>query len=124
MRRKENVMIELAEEQRHAVEAGEPVRVFLEGHDVVLLRSDIYRRIQSTLAAERAIIAAGHTRGPVAAPEPLSGNQFPPAPEDIVMLPAERMEEIKELVADDRLRTAWVGTIARTQGKWLRDNLS
>ena len=51
-------MIELTEAQRQAVDQGEPVRACLEGRDVVLLRTEIYCRIQSTLEVERAVIAA------------------------------------------------------------------
>src|SRR5436190_466917 len=95
-------MIQLTEQQRQVLERGEPMGASWEGRDVVLLRSDIYRRIQSILEVERAVIAAGHTRGPATAPEPFAADPFPPAPEAIVMLPVARLAEIKELVADAR----------------------
>ena len=114
-------MIELNEEQRQAVERGEPVLVCAAGREIVLLRCEVYRRIRAVLEVERGVIAAGHTRGPVTAPQPLEALPADGLP-DVVQLPAERFAEIKELVADDRERSAWHGAIAEAQESWARDN--
>lgn len=47
-------MIELTEEQRHAVQEGKPVRVAAPevGADCVILRADVYERLQTLLADE------------------------------------------------------------------------
>jgi hypothetical protein len=114
-------MIELNEEQRQAVERGEPALVSAAGRKLVLLRAEVYRRIRDVLEVERAVIAAGHTRGPVTAPEPLEAL---PADgiADVVQLPADRFAEIRELVTDDRERSAWHGAIAKARESWGRDN--
>ena len=52
-------MIEMNEEQRHAVEQGELVRACADGRDVLLLRTDVFRRIQGVLQVEKAVIQAG-----------------------------------------------------------------
>ena len=117
------IPIELTEQQRQAVEQGEPVRACLDGRNVVLLRNDILRQIQSNLNVERAVIAAGHTRGPIALPTRLEAINVPfAAPPDLVFLPGERFDEIQELVADDRERAAWVGAVGAAQAKWAKDN--
>jgi hypothetical protein len=114
-------VIELNEEQRHTIERGEPVVVCMDGREVVLLRSVLYLRIRAVLEVERGVIAAGHTRGPVKAPEPLEGITVDGMP-DVVQLPADRFAEIQELVADDRERTAWQGAVAKAQESWAKEN--
>lgn len=107
-------MIELSEAQHQAVERGEPVRACMGDKEFVLLRADLYRRVQAVLETERGVIAAGHTRGPVTAPEPLEALPADGIP-GVVRLPADRFEEIRELVIDDRERSAWQGAIAEAQ---------
>jgi hypothetical protein len=121
MHAREALMIELNEEQRQAVERGEPVLARASGTEVILLRCEVYRRIRAVLEVERGVIAAGHTRGPVTAPEPLEALPADSLP-DVVQLPGDRFAEIKELVADDRERSAWHGAIAEAQESWARDN--
>ena len=107
-------MIELSEVQRQAVERGEPVLACVAGKEFVLLHFDVYRRVEAVLEAERVMIAAGHTRGPVTAPEPLEALPADGIP-GVSQLPADRFEEIQELVIDDRERSAWHGAIAEAQ---------
>jgi hypothetical protein len=121
MRGKEAAMIELNEEQRQAVGRGEPVLAGVAGGEFVLLRSEVYRRIRAVLEVERGVIAAGHTRGPVTAPEPLEATPADGIP-DVVQLPADRFAEIRELVADDRERSAWHGAIVEAQKSWAKEN--
>ncbi len=119
-------MFELTEEQRQAVEQGEPVRVSLDSRDGVLLRTDAYKRIQAILEAERSVIGAGHTRGPVEPPDllealPLSAEERAVLGE-VVLLPLSRYEEILALVQDDRERTAWHGAVRAAQQSWAQEN--
>jgi hypothetical protein len=118
---KETAMIELNEDQRRAMERGEPVLACVAGRELVLLRTEVYRRVRAVLEVERGVIAAGHTRGPVTAPAPLEGLPTDGIP-DVVQLPADRLAEIQELVTDDRERSAWHGAIAQAQESWARDN--
>src|SRR5579859_4055073 len=118
---KEAAMIELNDDQRQAVQRGEPLQVCVDGRDLVLLRTDIYRRIRAILQVERGVIAAGHTRAPVTLPEPLEALPADGLVE-VVELPADRFSEIQELVADDRERTAWHGAIANAQESWAKEN--
>ncbi len=119
-------MIELTEAQRQAVVQGEPVRASLDNRDVVLLRTDVFKRIQAVLEAERTLISAGHTRGPVELPEPLEA--LPMSAEerlllgDVILLPASRYDEIHALVLDDRERTAWHGAVGAAQRSWAQEN--
>jgi hypothetical protein len=46
MAQKEVSMIELTEEQRKSLEDGQPVRVRDNGHEYVLLRRDVYERLE------------------------------------------------------------------------------
>jgi hypothetical protein len=114
-------MIELNEDQRQAVQRGEPVLVSVSGKRSVLLRTEVYHRIRKVLEVERSLIGAGHTRGPVTPPEPLESL---PADgiADVVQLPADRFSEIQELVNDHRVRSAWHGAIADAQNSWAKDN--
>jgi hypothetical protein len=104
-------MIELTEELRQALARGEPVRIRLDGHDLVLLQAEVYRRIKATLDAERAMIEKGPIRGPVALSGPLEVVSLDQGPTDlppnVVALPGTRYEEIRELVEDERIRHAF-----------------
>ena len=119
-------MIELNEEQRHALGQGIPIRTTRDGHDVVLLWAEVYRRIKGVLETERAVIGAGHTRGLVASPDPLEA--LPLSPEehallpDVALLPGTRYEEILALVRDDQERTAWHSAVKAAQQSWAREN--
>jgi hypothetical protein len=93
---------------------------------VVLLRTDVYQRIQGVLEAERAVIGAGHTRGPVELPAllealPMSGEERAVLG-DVALLPGSRYEEIQALVLDDRERAAWHGAVGQAQRSWVQDN--
>jgi hypothetical protein len=118
-------MPSLSPDERQALESGEPVRLRVDGREVVALRADVYERIQETLAAENALIAAGATRGPVEPTVPLL-----PEPErpsvmgsngDVVFLDARRYREICELAEDARLRAAVQETSRRALASRLRD---
>ena len=117
-------MIELTEEQQQAVANSEPVRATLNGREIILLRSDVFRRIQGTLEVERAVIEAGHTRSRIIAParleaiESLSGDLG-----DVALLPVDRYDEIRELVEDDRLRSSWTRAVMVAQSKSAVENL-
>ncbi len=67
------------------------------------------------------MIFAGHTRGPETLPESLEALSVDSI-SGVVQLPADRFEEIQELVTDDRERSAWHGAIAKAQELWARDN--
>ncbi len=114
-------MIELTEAQLHALDSGEPLLLCVGGKAMVLLRSEVYRRIQAVPEVERSVISAGHTRGSVATPEPLDAIAADGLP-DVVQLPADRFAEIQELVIDDRERMAWNGAIATARESWAKEN--
>jgi len=119
-------MIQLTEKQRQTLEQGGAATASLDNRDVVLLRTDIFHRIQAVLETERALIAAGHTRGPVQIPESLTGLPLSAAERatlgDVVVLPGNRFEEIAELVLDDQERAAWHGAIGAAQRSWAQEN--
>jgi hypothetical protein len=119
-------MIGLSEQQRQAVNQGGAVRFSLDSREVVLLRTDIYRRIQAVLEVERAVIEAGHTRGPVEPPEPLEALSLSSEQRallgDVAALPVSRYEEIQALIVDDRERAAWHSAVGAAQRSWAQDN--
>ncbi len=93
------------------------------GAERVLLRIEVFRRIRAVLEVERGVIAAGHTRGPVRAPEPLEARAADGIA-DVVQLPAERFAEIQELVVDDRERSAWHRAVAKVRESWVKQDAS
>lgn len=102
------------------------MRASLDSREVVLLRADIYKRIQTVLDTERTVILAGQTRGPVEPPDSLEA--LPMSAEersvlgDVAILPASRYEEIQALVLDDRERTAWHNAMGAAQRSWAQEN--
>jgi len=118
--------IELTEEVRQAVKRGEPVRVPIEGRNVVLLQANIYQRIKAILDVERAMIESGQTRSPVSLPEPLEESGLvgwqAELGEEIVILRGDKWEEIRELVEDERTRQAFRQAGLRSAAQWLEEN--
>jgi hypothetical protein len=116
---------QFTQEQRQALEQGKPVQAFLEERAVVFLRPDVYQRIRAILEVERAVIEAGHTRGPVTAPDQLEA--LPLSAEDqarvgdVAVLPGNRYEAIRELVTDDRERTAWADAVEEARSEMAND---
>jgi len=119
-------MIELTEQQRQAMERGGVVRMSLDRGDVMLLCPAVYKRIQAVLEAERAVIDAGHTRGPIEPPAPLEALSLSSEERallgDVAALPASRYEEVQALLLDDRERAAWHGAVEAAQRSWGQDN--
>jgi hypothetical protein len=117
-------MIELTDQQRQAAAHGTPVLLTVDGRDVVLLRCDIFRRIQAVLETERSLIEAGAIRAPAKASELIRSEPLPADSglSDVVLIDAARYDEIRELVEDDRLRSAWVGAVGAAQRSWAQDN--
>ena len=117
-------MILLTQQQRLDVLRGELVPTTLDQQDVLLVRSDIYSRICNVLDMERAVILAGHTRGPVEPPSPLESiamsAEDSTALADVVVVAAARRAEIEELVLDDREQTAWRRATGAAQSSWRR----
>ena len=113
-------MIELNEEQWHAVKQGELVRAFADGQAVLLLRPDVFWRIQGVLEVEKAIIQAGHIRESAEAPELLEA--MASIGDELVLLPTDREDEIRELVVDDRERSGWQSAVEDARGFWAQEN--
>jgi hypothetical protein len=122
----EHALMLLTEEQRKVLECGQAMRASLDGCDVVLVRTAVYKNIQTVLEAEKALIEAGHTRGFVQAPEPLEA--LPISIEqrtvlgDVTMLPGSRFEEIQSLIRDYQHRAAWVDAVSAAQGSLSGEN--
>jgi hypothetical protein len=114
-------MLELTQEQRQELDRGDPVLTEVGGRDVVVLRRDMHRQIERVIDMERALIHAGHTRGPVEAPEPLTPLSVN-GTEDYVVLDAARLPEIRENVAALREEQSWLQAVAATRGQMLRDD--
>jgi hypothetical protein len=115
-------MIELTQQQRQALEAGEPVATQVGGKAVILLQEDLYRWIQGTLTTERAVIEAGHTRGPVQPPALLANlGRFCDRGLSFIVTEGN-LEELQELAQDARQQREWVRASERAAVSWMKEN--
>ncbi len=118
-------MMVLTEDQRRTLEKGEPVRAMVGGKEMVLLQGQVYRTILGIRKVDKAVIASGHTRGPIPVPEALEDPELGNLPgdgQDIAILRADKFDEIKECAEDAQVQRAWRDAVHRAQRQWAEEN--